>query len=174
MSEEETARSKERKAKSASFWAELKRRKVVRVAIAYTIVAWLLIQVAATVFPGFGIPDWAFRFVVIMLVLGFPVSLIIAWALELTPEGIKLTRTAERATPAPEASDAILGKRRWLAFGIAAAVPTLIFGTLALVFYSIGVWAERLALVIRGLLCPLSMRQLMQTLCARFSPSAVM
>ena len=53
------------------FYSELKRRNVFRVAIAYLAVAWLLTEVAGTLFPGFGIPDWAFRFVVIVLVIGF-------------------------------------------------------------------------------------------------------
>src|SRR6476660_6941185 len=71
------------------FFAELKRRHVYRVAIAYAVVAWLLIQVATQVFPFFEIPNWVVRLVVLTVVLGFPVALIIAWAFELTPEGIK-------------------------------------------------------------------------------------
>src|SRR5712691_2117299 len=72
-----------------NFFAELKRRHVYRVAIAYAVVAWLLIQVATQVFPFFEIPNWVVRLVVLTVVLGFPVALIIAWAFELTPEGIK-------------------------------------------------------------------------------------
>ena len=71
------------------FFHELKRRHVYRVAIAYSIVAWLLIQIATQVFPFFEIPNWAVRLVVLVIVLGFPIALIIAWAFELTPEGIK-------------------------------------------------------------------------------------
>jgi TolB-like protein/Flp pilus assembly protein TadD len=72
-----------------SFFAELRRRHVYRVAIAYAVVAWLLIQVATQVFPFFEIPNWVVRLVVLLTVLGFPVALVIAWAFELTPEGIK-------------------------------------------------------------------------------------
>jgi TolB-like protein/cytochrome c-type biogenesis protein CcmH/NrfG len=72
-----------------SFFAELKRRNVYKVAIAYAVVAWLLMQVASQIFPFFEIPNWAVRLVVLLLIIGFPVALILAWAFELTPEGIK-------------------------------------------------------------------------------------
>jgi TolB-like protein/Flp pilus assembly protein TadD len=72
-----------------NFFAELKRRNVYKVAVAYAVVSWLLIQVATQVFPFFEIPNWAVRLVVLLLVLGFPVALILSWAFEITPEGIK-------------------------------------------------------------------------------------
>src|SRR5438552_1726719 len=72
-----------------NFFAELKRRNVYKVAIAYAIVAWLLMQIASQIFPFFEIPNWAVRLVVLLLVIGFPVAMILAWAFELTPEGIK-------------------------------------------------------------------------------------
>jgi TolB-like protein len=75
---------------------ELKRRHVYRVAIAYGVVAWLLIQVATQVFPFFEIPNWIVRLVVLVMVLGLPIALIIAWAFEMTPEGI---RRAEEIAP---------------------------------------------------------------------------
>src|SRR5882724_10467022 len=74
---------------SGNFFAELKRRNVYKVAVAYAIVAWLLIQIATQVFPFFEIPNWAVRLVVLLLVLGFPIALFLAWAFEITPEGIK-------------------------------------------------------------------------------------
>ncbi len=73
-----------------SFVAELKRRNVYKVAVAYAVFAWLVIQVATQVFPFFGIPNWAVRLVVLLLILGFPVALIFSWAFEITPEGIRL------------------------------------------------------------------------------------
>ena len=73
------------------FFAELKRRKVYRVAIAYAVLSWLLIQIATQVFPFFEIPMWAVRLVILLLALGFPVALLLAWAFDLTPEGIKRT-----------------------------------------------------------------------------------
>ncbi|MBO0695495.1 MAG: hypothetical protein J2P56_05265, partial [Verrucomicrobia bacterium] len=78
-----------------SFFSELKRRNVYKVAVAYAVVAWLLIQIATQVFPFFEIPNWAVRLVVLVLVIGFPVALIIAWAFEMTPEGIKRTEAAD-------------------------------------------------------------------------------
>src|SRR5947207_11675171 len=72
-----------------NFFGELKRRNVYKVAIAYAIVAWLMIQIATQVFPFFEIPNWVVRLVVLLLVIGFPVALILAWAFEITPEGIK-------------------------------------------------------------------------------------
>src|SRR5262245_53331795 len=72
-----------------NFFAELKRRHVYRVAIAYGVVAWLFIQIATQVFPFFEIPNWIVRLVVMVTLLGFPIALIIAWAFEMTPEGIK-------------------------------------------------------------------------------------
>src|SRR6266487_2305711 len=71
------------------FFGELKRRNVYKAAVAYAVVAWLVIQITTQVFPFFEIPNWAVRFVVLLLILGFPVALILAWAFELTPEGIK-------------------------------------------------------------------------------------
>lgn len=72
-----------------SFFTELKRRNVYKVAVAYAVVSWLLIQIATQVFPFFEVPDWAVRLVVLLLVLGFPVALVLSWAFEITPEGIK-------------------------------------------------------------------------------------
>src|SRR5437867_5716106 len=80
-----------------NFFAELKRRNVYKVAVAYAVVSWLLIQVATQVFPFLEIPNWAIRLVIMLLALGFPVALILAWAFELTPEGIK--RVEEVARP---------------------------------------------------------------------------
>lgn len=73
------------------FFAELQRRNVYKVAVAYGVVSWLLIQIATQVFPIFEIPNWAARLVVIALTLGFPVALTLAWAYELTPEGLQRT-----------------------------------------------------------------------------------
>jgi TolB-like protein len=80
-----------------SFFAELKRRNVYKVAVAYGVVAWLLMQVASQIFPFFDIPNWVVRLVVLLLIVGFPVALIIAWAFEVTPEGIKRTEAADAA-----------------------------------------------------------------------------
>jgi len=73
-----------------AFLSELRRRKVFQVAIGYLAVAWLLVQVTATILPAFDLPVWALRFVVLLFALGFPIAVLMAWALELTPEGVKL------------------------------------------------------------------------------------
>lgn len=73
------------------FLGELQRRNVYRVAVTYAVVSWVLVQIATQVFPFFSIPNWAARIVIFLLLLGFPVALILAWAFELTPEGIKRT-----------------------------------------------------------------------------------
>jgi len=78
------------------FFAELKRRNVYKVAIAYAVVGWLLIQIATQVFPFFEIPKWGVRLMVLIIALGFPIALILAWAFELTPEGIKRTEDLDR------------------------------------------------------------------------------
>ncbi len=81
--------------KSDNIFAELKRRNVYKVAVAYAVVGWLLVQVATQVFPFFEIPNWAVRLVVLAIVIGFPIALVIAWAFELTPEGLKRTEDAD-------------------------------------------------------------------------------
>jgi len=80
-----------------NFFSELKRRNVYKVAVAYAVVGWLLIQVATQVFPFLEIPNWTIRLVILLTAIGFPIALIIAWAFELTPEGIKRTEAADAA-----------------------------------------------------------------------------
>src|SRR4026208_1515103 len=77
------------------FFAELKRRNVYKVAIAYAVVAWLLMQIATQVSPFLEIPNWAIRLVIMLIAIGFPIALLIAWAFELTPEGLKRTESAD-------------------------------------------------------------------------------
>ena len=120
---------------SPSFWSELKRRKVMRVGITYAVVAWIAIQVSATVFPQLGIPDWAARLVTLVLLIGFPIALIITWAFELTPDGIKTTKHAREERGGSPVSKKQQRKRNWMTIGFAAAVPTVIFGALALIFF---------------------------------------
>jgi TolB-like protein/Flp pilus assembly protein TadD len=78
----------------SGFFQEVQRRKVYRVAAAYIIAAGFIIQIGSAVFPAWELPNWAFRLVVVFLLIGFPISLILAWAYDITPQGI-------RATPAP-------------------------------------------------------------------------
>src|SRR6266496_207837 len=78
-----------------NFFAELKRRNVYKVAVAYAVVAWLLIQAASIFFPAFDAPPWVMKIFIIVIIFGFPVALIFSWAFEITPEGIKLESEIE-------------------------------------------------------------------------------
>ncbi len=93
-----------------NFLRELRRRHVYRVAVAYGVTAWLLIQLAATVLPTFGAPDWVLKVVIALLALFFPVALILSWAFELTPEGVRRTVPAEADDARPEAAGRRVGR----------------------------------------------------------------
>ena len=103
-----------------NFFAELKRRNVYKVAVAYAIVGWLLVQVATQVFPFFEIPNWAVRLVVLAIVIGFPIALVIAWAFELTPEGLKRTEDVDLAASARQPR-----KHAWIVVVIIAGAMSL-------------------------------------------------
>ena len=100
-----------------NFFAELKRRNVYKVAVAYAIVAWLLIQAASILFPTFEAPAWVMKVVVTGIIFGFPVALILAWAFELTPEGIKREKDV-----APNESIARTTGRKLVGITVALAV----------------------------------------------------
>ncbi|MCO4812923.1 MAG: hypothetical protein KC572_15085 [Gammaproteobacteria bacterium] len=80
-----------------SLFQELKRRNVIRVAIAYSVIAWVLAQVAEFAFENFGAPDWVLKSVVVILLLGLPIAIVFAWAFEMTPEGIKREKEVDRS-----------------------------------------------------------------------------
>src|SRR5947207_8882109 len=82
-----------------SFFVELKRRKVYRVAVAYAVAGWLMVQIATQVFPFFEVPNWTVRLVVIALVLGFPIALILSWMFDITPQGIRRTDESDQILP---------------------------------------------------------------------------
>jgi TolB-like protein/Flp pilus assembly protein TadD len=98
--------------KNSNFFAELKRRNVYKVAIAYAIVGWLLIQGASIFFPTFDAPPWVIKVFIAIVVLGFPAALVLTWALDITPEGLKRTKPAETNSASlpelPEKSIAVL------------------------------------------------------------------
>ena len=81
-----------------SLFQELKRRNVVRVAAAYIVVGWLVVQIAQLLFDAFGTPDWVIKTVIVLIAIGFPFALIFAWAFELTPDGLKKTRDVDVST----------------------------------------------------------------------------
>src|SRR6187431_2312518 len=91
------------------FFAELKRRKVYRVAISYAVIAWLLIQIDTQVFPFFA-PTWVVKFIIVLVGLGFPVALVLSWIFDFTLEGIKRTsdEPAFEASSIPDKSIAVL------------------------------------------------------------------
>jgi TolB-like protein/Tfp pilus assembly protein PilF len=91
-----------------NFFAELKRRNVYKVAVAYIVGGWALSQGIAQVFPVFDVPNWAIRLLVLLIIIGFPVAVVLAWAFEITPEGIKRTEDVDLSgQPAPK-------KRVWI------------------------------------------------------------
>jgi len=82
-----------------TFWSELRRRKVVRVAVVYIIVAWLLIQIAEVIFEPLQLPEWSLTLVIVLAALGFPLALVLAWALELSPEGLHREKPRDEIQP---------------------------------------------------------------------------
>jgi TolB-like protein/Tfp pilus assembly protein PilF len=101
-----------------NFFAELKRRNVYKVAIAYAVVGWLIAQVATQIFPFLEIPNWIVRLVIVLIAIGFPIALVIAWAFEATPEGIKRSEVAD-AMPATAAGQK---KHAWIYIVVIGAV----------------------------------------------------
>ena len=103
-----------------SFFAELKRRNVYKVAVAYVVAGWALAQGIAQVFPVFDIPNWAVRLIVLAIVIGFPIACVIAWAFELTPEGLKRTEDVDRTPSAQRPA-----RRVWIFVVIIAGAISL-------------------------------------------------
>src|SRR5947199_1050713 len=94
--------------KPKGFFGELKRRNVYKVAVAYLVAGWALAQGIAQVFPVFDIPNWAVRLIVLGIVIGFPIALVVAWAFELTPEGLRRTEDVDLA------AGRVLKRRTWI------------------------------------------------------------
>ena len=86
----------------SGFFEELQRRKVYRVAAVYIVVAGFLIQIASAAFPAWELPSWSLRLVIALLLIGFPIALILAWAYDVTPQGIQATARVPGAHPAPQ------------------------------------------------------------------------
>lgn len=107
----------------SEFWQELKRRHVVRVAAAYAVASWLILQLADVLIPLLSLPVWVGRLVFLLLLIGLPVALLLAWAFELTPEGIKREKDAEQSD-----SDSRPADRKSNLFIISALAAVLILG----------------------------------------------
>src|SRR5881392_4034327 len=103
-----------------NLFSELKRRNVYKVAVAYAIVGWLLVQVATQVFPFLEIPNWVVRLVIVLVAIGFPIALVIAWAFEITPQGIERTEVAD-TMPAAAGQK----KHAWIYVAIIGAVLSI-------------------------------------------------
>jgi len=99
-----------------NFFAELKRRNVYKVAVAYAVVGWLIAQIATQIFPFLEIPNWIVRLVIVLIAIGFPIALVIAWAFEATPEGIKRTEDVDLAAAAKQPK-----KHTWIYVVVIAA-----------------------------------------------------
>ena len=110
-----------------SFFSELKRRNVYKVAVAYAVVGWLVIQISSTVLPTFHAPEWVVQTLVVLVALGFPIALVLAWAFELTPEGIK---RAEDVAP----GESITRKTGRKLVGITVALAVIAAGLFAFQF----------------------------------------
>jgi len=93
------------------FLEELKRRHVWRIAVGYAVAAWLLVQVATQVFPFFNIPNWSVRLVVVVLAIGFPVAVLLAWVYEVTPEGLRRTAPTDSPDARPEYASRQIGRK---------------------------------------------------------------
>jgi TolB-like protein/Tfp pilus assembly protein PilF len=106
-----------------SFFAELKRRNVYKVAVAYAVVGWLIAQIATQIFPFLEIPNWVVRLVIVLIAIGFPIALVMAWAFETTPQGIKRTEVAD-AMPATAGNK----KHAWIyVVAIGGAISVALF-----------------------------------------------
>src|SRR6266567_4301371 len=114
-----------------SFFAELKRRNVYKVAVAYIVAGWALSQGIAQVFPVFDIPNWIIRLIVVLIIIGLPIALTLAWTFELTPQGIKRTETAD-AMPAAARSK----KHAWI-------YVVIIGGALSIGLFFLGRYSAR-------------------------------
>lgn len=103
-----------------AFFGELKRRNVYKVAVAYLVAGWALTQGIAQVFPVFDVPNWVVRLIVFLMIIGFPIALIFAWAFEITPEGVKSTADADAMLPSARPSN-----RAWIYIVVIGTVVSL-------------------------------------------------
>src|SRR5437879_12078452 len=114
-----------------NFLAELKRRNVYKVAVAYIVAGWALSQGIAQVLPVFDIPNWIIRLIVVLIIIGLPIALVLAWTFEITPQGIKRTEDVDLATAAQQPK-----KRTWIFVVIIGAADSI--GLFFLGLYSAG------------------------------------
>jgi hypothetical protein len=112
-----------------NFFAELKRRNVYKVAVAYAVVAWLLIQAASIFIPAFDAPSWVMKIFIIVIIFGFPVALIFSWAFEITPEGSNSNPRSSRTNRSRDAQgERLLHSRSRLLSSQLVCLPLVFFG----------------------------------------------
>ena len=116
---------------SPNFFAELKRRNVYKVAVAYAVVGWLVIQISSTVLPTFHAPEWVVQTLMVLVAIGFPIALVIAWAFELTPEGLKRTEDVDLTASTHQPA-----KRTWI-------LVVIIGGAISLGLFFLGRYTAR-------------------------------
>src|SRR5215217_3729369 len=105
------------------FIGELRRRNVYRVTAAYCVVGWLLVQIATQVFPFFEVPNWGIRLAVLLILVGLPIAVMLAWAYEITPEGVKRT---EEVAPQQSIARHTGRKLDFIIIGVLALVIALL------------------------------------------------
>src|ERR1700747_2585430 len=105
---------------SRNFFAELKRRNVYKVAVAYIVGGWALSQGIAQVFPVFDIPNWVIRLIVLLIIIGLPIALVLAWSFEITPQGIKRTEDVDLVAAAQQPK-----KHTWIFVVIIGALVSI-------------------------------------------------
>src|SRR5438034_3203931 len=103
-----------------NFFTELKRRNVYKVAVAYAVIGWVIAQIATQIFPFLEIPNWVVRLVIALVAIGFPIALVIAWAFEITPQGIERTEVADTMPLAAGQK-----KHAWIYVAIVGAVLSI-------------------------------------------------
>jgi tetratricopeptide (TPR) repeat protein len=111
---------------------DLRRRKVFRVAAAYAVGAWIIVQVADTAFPHLGLPSWTVTLVIVLVLAGAPLAMVLAWAFDVTPEGVRRTPAAPEAAPSAAAAGPANSRAARLVASAAVLVSLLVAGSLAL------------------------------------------
>ena len=111
--------------RAVAFFRELRQRKVCRAALVYALTVWVIFQIAETVFPALGLPEWALGFVVMLGILGFPIALVLAWAFEITPEGLVIDIPHAKAASAKASKKETLLSCSLLALGALISLQLL-------------------------------------------------
>lgn len=132
------------------FFEELQRRHVWRIAVGYAVAAWLLVQIATQVFPFFNIPNWSVRLIVVVLAIGFPVAVALAWVYEITPEGVRRTAPADSPDARPEYASRQIGRKLNAVIIVVLVLAVALLGWRLLVLRHAGTASETTAVAPRA------------------------